>query len=250
MATNIPDEANPPPTIEEQYSSAIGASNLRVQLDRRSVADMVIAAGMNPHRLGMALRRLAHEWDAVGKPPPPQERNILDMAAKYKRIPGTGLVEVKTHGRDGVEVVEQMSPLEAAQLEAARWHAHELGLLFQRLKTLPEVRAALVAYFQGRATVSWHAPLWFPQERYDEVPHVVSSVLKWWLSPTCEACHGVKKRVVLGTGRTSSKDCSECKGTGERRVPHGMFGRRVVSHMNHCQREAVAGLRGKFKHHA
>lgn len=218
---------NPPPGVDERYASAIGTSNLRVEGERRTPADMVIAAGMNPHRLGMALRRLATEWDAVGKPPPPNAQNIEAMAAKYPRIPGTGLVELRG---------EQMTPAAAARREADDWYAHELGLLFQRLKTLPEVRAALVHWASAR-------------EIEDSV-HVVGAVLQWWLHKTCPVCHGVKKRVVQGTGRTSSKDCHKCKGTGEAKVPRGWAGRKMLGYMNESMRAASAGLRQKFNHKA
>lgn len=230
--TNVTPDEDTPPTLEEQYAVAVGSSNLRVRLDRRTVADMVIAAGMNPHRLGMALRRLVTEWDAVGKPAPLNARNIEDMAAKYTRIPGSGLVLVIGQDRDGNEVEEHLIPLVAAKREADRWHAHELGLLFQRLKTLPEVRNALV---YEAAAMNLEGP-----------EHVVGAVLQWWLNPICPVCLGVKKKVVQGTGRTGSKDCRECKGEGQRKLPHGYAGRKVLSYMQHCQRQAVADLRKRF----
>jgi hypothetical protein len=214
------------PDIAEQYSSAVGTSNLRVDGQRRTPADMVIAAGMNEHRLGMSLRRLATEWDAVGKPPKASPENLEAMAAKYPREEN-GMVIY--HGKE-------VTPAMAAHREAAAWHAHEMGLLFQRLKTLPEVRAALVH--------------WATEKGMEGPEHVVGAVLQWWLSPLCPVCHGVKKKIIAGTGRTSSKDCYECKGSGEKKVPHGADGRRVAGHIKGCLNSAVAGLRRKFKHQA
>jgi hypothetical protein len=234
MVTSDIDEEKPP-SVEEMYSTAVGSSNLRVEGDRRNVADMVIAAGMNPHRLGLALRRLATEWDAVGKPPPPDERNIEAMAAKYPRIPGTGLVLVSRIEDNGDFSSEQLLPLVAAKREADQWYAHELGLLFQRLKTLPAVRSALM--FEAQ---SWSL---------EGAEHVVAAVLQWWLQPRCPACKGVKKKVVLGTGRTSSKDCRTCKGSGEAKVPHGSVGRKLQRYIQGCERASASGLRGKFRHH-
>mgnify|MGYP001559297126 CR=1 FL=1 len=236
MKKLYPDDQEPP-SLAEQYSTAVGTSNLRVQSERRTPADMVIAAGMNENRLGMALRRLATEWDSVGKPPQPDNVTLEGMAAKYPRIKGTGMV---------LYVGKEMAPATAAQQEAEAWHAHELGLLFQRLKTLPEVRAALVFHFKEKAATRWHAPRFFPWAQVDAVPHIVGAVLQWWLDPVCPACHGVKKKIIAGTGRTSSKDCHVCKGKGERKVPHGNEGRRVLSHINCCLREAVADLKRKF----
>jgi hypothetical protein len=229
MATDTEDK---PPTVGEKYSMAVNASNLRVETDRRNVADMIIAAGMSSHRLGMALRRLATEWDGVGKPPPVSTVNIEAMAAKYPRIPGTGLVAVFTADKKGNMTEEQLMPLVLANREADAWYAHELGLLFQRLKTLPEVRGALVH--------------WADSYEIEGAVHVVGAVLQWWLHPICPVCKGVKKRVVLGTGRTSSKDCKECRGIGEIKVPHGPVGRRMLGYINECLRSSAHDLRSKF----
>lgn len=211
------------PDLAERYTSAVGTSNLRVQAERSSPADMVIAAGMNQHRLGMALRRLATEWDCVGKPRSPSDAYVRAIAATIPRIPGDSMVEY--HGK-------RMTPLQAARKEADRWYSHELGLMFQRLKTLPEVRAALIQ--------------WAADKGMEGPEHIVGAVLQWWLAPACPVCHGVKKKIIHGTGRTSSKDCGECKGSGERKLPHGLEGRRVLAHMQNSMNAAVVGLRKRF----
>lgn len=56
------------PSVEEQYVSANNSSNLRVEADRRSDADILIAAGMSQSRLGMALMRLHTEYDRTALP--------------------------------------------------------------------------------------------------------------------------------------------------------------------------------------
>lgn len=222
-----------PPCIQEQYATAVGSSNLRVLNDanRRNIADLIIAAGMNPHRLGLALRRLATEWDSVGKPLAMSAESIEAMAAKYPRIEGTGLVLVKTIHRSGKVIEERLLPLVAAKREADAWHASELALLFQRLKTLPEVRGALVHWAEAR--------------QIEGAVHVVGALIQWWLSPKCVVCHGVMKRVVLGTGRTSSKNCRECRGTGEARVPHGSVGRKLLGHIRECLGASAHNMRLK-----
>ena len=48
-------------TTDERYTSATHASNLRVEADRTGQADVIIAAGMSPSRLGAALLRLRSE---------------------------------------------------------------------------------------------------------------------------------------------------------------------------------------------
>lgn len=56
------------PGIEEQYSKAVSSSNLRVELDRRSPADILIASGLNNSRLGGALMRLRAEFSSDSVP--------------------------------------------------------------------------------------------------------------------------------------------------------------------------------------
>ena len=56
------------PDINEQYTSATHASNLRVEADRKSSADILIAAGWAHARLGSALLRLHSEWDGAAHP--------------------------------------------------------------------------------------------------------------------------------------------------------------------------------------
>ena len=58
---------NDTPCIEERYSAANHASNLKVEAERSGPADIIIAAGMAPARLGAALIRLHSEWDGASK---------------------------------------------------------------------------------------------------------------------------------------------------------------------------------------
>ena len=215
---------NTPLTVEESYASAAGASNLRVDAQRRTPADMVIAAGMNPHRTGLALIRLMSEWDSSARPKPMEPKAIEQLADSYPRLKN-GLV---LHG--GKEVI----PLVRAKREAERWHAHELGLLFQRLKSLPTVRAALVH--------------WAADKGIEGPEHVASAVLQWWLHQTCPACEGARFRIIKGTGRTGSKACQACRGSGDRSLPHGHDGRLVLGHINACRVAAKHGLGDKFNH--
>ena len=53
------------PDIEEQYISAGDSSNLRVEAERRSDADILIAAGWSASRIGAALMRLYSKPDRV-----------------------------------------------------------------------------------------------------------------------------------------------------------------------------------------
>jgi hypothetical protein len=223
------DDPNPPPTAEESYATSAGASNLRVEADRRTPADMVIAAGMNQHRLGLALMRLMTEWDASAKPVPMTAKRIEELSRTYPKQ-ANGLVLAK--GRDGKD--EEVLPLVLAQREAAQWHSHELGLLLQRMKSLPFVRDGMLVEARSHG--------------WEEPERIVASVLQWWLHKVCPVCNGSKFKVVAGTGRTGSKACSKCKGSGDRTPPHGWQGRKLLTYINVCRVAAIQGLQGKFRH--
>lgn len=57
-----------PPDIAEQYASATNTSNLRMEMDadRRSNADILVAAGWSKSRIGTALMRLHTHYDTSG----------------------------------------------------------------------------------------------------------------------------------------------------------------------------------------
>lgn len=229
------EDQNAPPTIEESYSTAVGSSNLRHEWDRNGAVQVIIAAGLSPHRLGLALLRLRTEWDSSAKQAAPTLDQLRALAGTYAREPN-GLVTVPTinPGQDDPKT-EQVTPLAAAQRQAEAWFETEQRALLQRLKSLPMVRGAL--------------DRWALAEGIEAAPHVVAAVLTWWLAPKCASCKGVQKRVVQGTGRTSSRDCSTCRGTGEAKIPHGFLGRKVLGYMGHCMSGAKRHLKDtKWRH--
>ena len=95
--------------IEEQYSQACTSSNLRVEADRRSPADVLIASGMSNSRLGGALMRLRAEYgsDSV----PRRNASATDhrlMMSRLKTLPAVlGAVAAQAHswGIDRPEAV-------------------------------------------------------------------------------------------------------------------------------------------------
>src|SRR3954463_3216580 len=183
--------------IEEQYATAVGSSNLRVGNDSniRTGGDVIAAAGMNRHRMGLALRRLMTEWDKSAKPQPLTPAKIEELARSFKTEPAqvggapnphAGMVEEFVDGR-----YRWRLPMVIAQEKAEAWHTHEQGLLFMALKTLPGVRDTLVSVAASR---EWSEP--------HEAVHMVAAVLQWWLHRTCPVCAGRKLKVSAGTGRT------------------------------------------------
>jgi len=222
--------------VEESYGSAVAASSLKVEPHRRTAADMVIAAGMNSHRMGLALMRLRTEWDRSAKPLPLAPATIETLAAKLPKVEDgehAGLVREVVDGEERFRL-----PLVVAKEQADAWYEHELKLLLQQLKTLPAVRDALIVWAEG--------------EGLEEGVHLVVAVLLWWLDSRCPVCQGSGKKIIAGTGgRSSGKACGECRknpNPGERKVPHGGRGRKLLAYLNDCRRGARVELDGKFRH--
>lgn len=235
-----------PPCIGERYAVAAGASNTRVATHpdiRSSGGDMVLAAGMSKYRMGMALRRLMTEWDSCAKPVPMDAAAVERLAQTYKREPlfldSANKVKNPNGGRVFVpsskprDLPEYVIPLMLAKRESEAWHAHELGLLLQRLKTMPLVRDGLTHHAEELGI--------------ENAAHVAASVLMWWLNPLCPVCQGRKLKVIAGTGRTGSKNCGKCKGAGESKIPHGSTGGRLIGYIKFCLRQSAADLRSRFQ---
>lgn len=223
------------PTIEESYSTAAGSSNLRVGNDStlRTPGDLIAAAGMNKHRMGLALLRLRSEWAGSARPAPPTEAQIEALASTYRVETGTEHAgKVRVVGRAGQ--VHYRLPARQARHEAAAWYEQELLLLALNLKSLPWVRSALLARAQMGG--------WAPDE------HRVASVLLWWLDPKCKECGGAKERVIPDSGgRTNGRPCRACRGTGVADVPHGKAGERIAGYIRGCitaaRKELQDGMR-------
>lgn len=218
--------ANATNSAAESYVSATGASSLRMEAHRVGAADVLAAAGMSPYHTGLLLLRLQAEWDRASKPKPPTHADIKRIADHLETIPegkpNAGMVEETQRGK-----VSYYRPMELAERTALAWHAHELGILFGHLKTLPEVRGQLEHWIGG--------------------PHaarVVADTLAWWLEPRCPTCRGSGKRIVEGTGgRSTGKVCWACRLSstpGERPLSHSGIGRRLLSHIRACVGTAAA----------
>ena len=135
MATDTTDK----PNIEETYTEAVAASNLK--FDERDgsptgAAGMLVAAGWSKSRLGAQLMRLHSEWDGASKPekPTPARIKLLAMTVpdaeiNGKKVPGFVVVDGKPVGRD----------IWAFQ-EANRWYEQELRFLVGKLKSLTDAR--------------------------------------------------------------------------------------------------------------
>lgn len=195
--------------VEEAYTSAMTSSNLRVEADRPSDADVIIAAGWNQSLIGGALLRLHTEFDASEK---------LRLAKQEQFLaPGKSTKEQRA----------------AAARQAHEFNLHETGLLLGKLKALPDVRMQ----------VTLQMAKWQISDAEDKA----TQIIRWWLSQRCPACNGTKFQVVEGTNRHSAKVCRSCMGTGLREIPHGQIGRKTANWMDQCVERAKASISRRMR---
>lgn len=202
-------------TVDEKYTSATHSSNMKVQAERRGDADVMIAAGWSPSRIGMALLRLHSEYDGVQHPRKMQQAAIEAYAQNLIGTPA--------------------QRIDQAHADAARWYQHELELMLGRLKSLPAVREQLIIKADGFGMESPSA--------------IAVSVLVWWLDRICPVCHGQRREVIENTPVLSDIVCPACRGDGERRLPYGEAGRRLANFMDECIYRARQSLKNRLHHH-
>lgn len=208
-----------PITVDERYASAIHTSNLRCEADRTSQADVLIAVGWSPSRLGAALMRLHSEYDGVAKPRPVCHEGLVRMAIKHK---------IALRGKGTQKDFETL-----AQLEAARWLQNEKALFLGKLKALPAVIEQITIQ-----SVKWGTanPIGFARV---SVGH--------WLNQVCDKCHGVKFELIPNTPSTSAKTCKACNGMGLSVTPYGSDGRRMLNFMDDCVSRARQSIKQRLK---
>lgn len=200
--------------IEEAFTSASNSSDMRVEADQKGDADLIIAAGWSPSRVGMALLRLHSEWDKAEKPKRPSQAMIGALASTMPKA-------LKEHER-----------MHAARRQANEWYMHEMAKLVNKLKSLPSVRAQLVAY----------VPKWGIAEASVKVPAIIA----YWLDQTCHACHGLKFQQIQGAPMLGTKVCHVCGGTGYAPVPYGQEGKRVANYMDDAVQKARTSIRKRL----
>jgi hypothetical protein len=212
------------PTVEEKYTRATHASNLKVEAERGGSADVLIAMGWSPSRLGGALIRLHSEWDSCSKPKRMTPAAVELLAASLPR---------QGDKKNVLDIV-------GAHRQANDWYMHELKILFGQLKTMPEVRHQLV--------------MWAAKQSIANPEHRVAEILAWWLDPKCPACEGRGKERIAGTPSLSLKPCKVCKGTAERRIPHEqgvdrsmMESKRMLKHIDVCVKTAQTNLKQRLQ---
>lgn len=230
MANRTPQDDDKPNT-EERYTQATHASNLRVQAERGGSADMLIAAGWSASRIGAGLIRLHSEWEGLAKPKRYGRDAIKVLADTYQK---------GVDGKVQFDPETRLLPMDAAYRQAHDWYMHEMQMVFQQMKTLPEVRQQLV--------------LWAWQNQMADAEKHVAEIIAWWLDHRCPICEGRAKEQIPGTPSLSHKDCRACKGTGETRIPHqydaGNYlreSKKLLKMINDCVKTAQASIRGRLQ---
>ena len=189
--------------------------------------------------------RLVSEWDACEKPRKQGHDAIEKIAATKLVQRGTRKDMVLTAVNGKKQLVETVVPnmvpdMAAAQAQAHEWYVHELKMLFQKLKTMPEVRAQLT--------------VWILDQGISDSSRRAAEILSWWLHNICPACEGRKKERIPGTPSLSHRDCQVCKGSGKTRVPHGLNNSRelveswkILKHIDVCVKSAQGSLQTRLR---
>jgi hypothetical protein len=167
-----------PITVDERYEVATNTSDLTVGGGmippdvRTAQGDVVLAAGMNESRLGMALLRLHSEWQSAAKP------RKIDAAAVGRLAEAIRQSDERARESAAKRQVPYDRPgpaLARAEREASAWYTNELRILANRLK--------------GRALVIEQLTLWGQTKGVPAV--TVSRALMHWLAPACQKCDGL-----------------------------------------------------------
>lgn len=137
-----------PPTVEEAYLTANHTSNLRVVADKRGAADVIIAAGWSDSRVGMALIRLAGEWDGAEKRPRMSETDLILLRCKLKSLTAV-MAQVAWHmARRGMEDPEgRAGAIVGHWLDQTCHGCH--GLRFVAIRDTPALSAMRCRYCHG-----------------------------------------------------------------------------------------------------
>jgi hypothetical protein len=197
------------PCVVELHATASNASSLQIDIDRRSRADIVGAAGMVRNQLGLALLHLRAEWDRCDKPRKKTAHEIAQRSMELKDKKGK-------------------PDLRRARVEALTWHAAAM-----------RERASRLA---GRSVVIGLLTDWATEHEVEI--DLLSPALFHWLSPACPVCSGHGKIKAVDAPTLTDKACDYCKGAGTWPRPFGA--ERVHQYMKRCIGGARKGLKEKL----
>lgn len=193
------------PTLIERLTSATGSRDLTVALEGRGDADYLIAASLQPAKLGRLVYQMMSEWDAR---PKPRALTAADIERVAQELPPK--VTTKKDKR-GERVVESLD-IETARAKAAAWMEGERHRILAGLPTF-------------RKLVDLHAGFmpWVLAQGITSAREKLEDVLLWWVDRRCLSCGG--------TNLARGKPCRTCHGFGTREVPHGREGLAISEHI-------------------
>ncbi len=110
---------------------------------------------------------------------------------------------------------------------AAGWSASRIGGALMRLHTKPTR--------DNLALVHVQVALEADRLNLEHPDAVASAVLSWWLDRVCPECHGRKFDRIVNTPSLSDIECPACHGSGEKKIPNGSVGKRLVSWLDECK---------------
>lgn len=237
------------PSVQESYAGAVSDGKTRVQEHRTTRADLIASAGMSQYSTGTALMRLVSEWQSGAIPmekPTPGAKDLARQAAIHRVDAGIQASEEEYGGmRISDKAARRMAApvtkheAEFAQAEARRlaaqatdWNLEEAKLRFQRMKTLPIVRAALIH--------------WVKAKGWDDADYLVAKVLQHFLSPKCPTCQGSGVLEFAGNNKKGAgKRCPKCsdhKIKGEQNIPCHGRGKALLSYISSCTARAAGDV--------
>lgn len=218
------------PSLTERYSTAIEASNLKLEADHQRAIDVVIAAAWADDGLGSMLCRLEAEYDAVR----------ADMSVKRQRA---------ADAEKAAEQEEKAMKYGPTRVRALRDQAAVDALsqryeLLSRLKSLPAVRQAFGRFAVREATLTKF------MQTDAEVCAFAGLVLNVYLEKVCTWCGGRGfnggEYSAAGAGKII---CRRCHGSGKaassvgRNNEERAFAGHLLARMEHEQAEAAARMK-------
>ena len=191
---------------EEQYLRSAKSSHL-VANEYSTDIDSIIAAGSSGESLAASLLRLRGEYDAVRGESDQAQRNAAEHETMARNLEALALIEVAKMNRGPTRAADYRGQAAAIRKAATSRTLTDHKLIIARLKSLPIARMALYGFVlqqtssNGMDEITWN-----------EIDHVVRSMLQAFLVPRCGPCGG---KGFTGGHRAPTVRCTTCKESGK-----------------------------------
>lgn len=197
-----------PMTLMERYAAATDGCESR---------DLLVAAGWTRDGLGTRLYRLLREYDRA-RSTLGLGRDLTDEQSDERAALAGRAKDEANRERTGAATGRiARDKLVETFAQAEQFAMGRRAEAMTRLRTLPECREQLGQFASRLATRRR-----FMQADVDPaaggpgpVMLIAGRVLGYWIDPTCGVCHG---RGQTGGYSTPAAICTECRGTGRRRL--------------------------------